>query len=299
MVDETTGYATEVKEVGFVEFTTDLINSVFDAVIAANLEQTESYLKLLKTVSSDLTTYINDTEGEVSNSELIAFINSVSGLPEKFGASETRPITDDDLSDDGTIVVEAGEENKALNTALTIASLVPAAGAAVNVVGALASGGATGGVSGIIAKSADVLSGGEKKATVAKPALLDAIAQKIASDKYSLLQEMVKLGIMRTVIESGTIETRVIFKTMERRSESTENKERVRDVDKRKSRTRGRLSDGNEMFRRARGRNKSKDRTVTVTTAKEKDSEKSGADTKVFGRVVINFRTDYQPVSTA
>jgi len=292
------GVGTELDEIGFVEFTSALITGVFDTVIAANLDQTETYLSLLSTVSKELTVYINETEGDVTNDELIAFINGMQGVPELFSGSPNVPVTPQNFAKESNVKISK-DLVPTMNAALNIAKLTPA-GAVANVLGSIVS--SPDGVSTLFAGAdAPALNPADPvtETKVSKSKLLDAMAQKISADKFSILQEMVKLGMLRTVIDSGTIETKLMFKTRHLDETSSSRKDRTRTRTNEKNKGRGKYNASNEIFSRAKGRNKNKTRALNVVTVKESDKTKNTTSTTVFGRVVINFSTDYLPVAQA
>ncbi len=283
--------ATEAGDVGFAEFTAELINSVFDAVIASDIEQIDSYLKLVKTLTKELSSYISETEGEVSNADILAYLDKVPALATAF-ADDGRALSEEDLNgeDDLNILPDAYEE---ANGMLNISAL---SDGVVDVLGAVGSKTAAG----VYAMEAGPLVERPKDpVAVSRGKLLDAIAQKISADKYSMLQEMTRLGMTRLVVENGLIETKLLFETMNKQSHRSQKSDKQSERKTNVAVQRGRLTDGNELFRRGRGRTKNKERYINVRTSKETDINKSSTTTSIFSRVVINFRTDYLPLTEA
>jgi len=82
--------ATKLNEIGFAEFTSDLISKTFDAIVDANLKQTERFIDLVKEMTKSLSAYINDTKLEISNQEVLDHLAS---LP-KFVDDTGQPILD-------------------------------------------------------------------------------------------------------------------------------------------------------------------------------------------------------------
>ena len=68
------GQASRLSEIGFAEFTSKLINDTFDAIISANIRQTQSYLELVKVVSQSLGDFINSTFKGVSEEDAAGFL---------------------------------------------------------------------------------------------------------------------------------------------------------------------------------------------------------------------------------
>ena len=72
--------ATRLDEIGFAEFTSQLIGETFDALISANIRQQETYLTMVKEASKSLSDYINQTKDDISMTELIQFVSSLPRL---------------------------------------------------------------------------------------------------------------------------------------------------------------------------------------------------------------------------
>ena len=77
--------AKNVGEIGFPEFTAKLITDTFDALITANMRQTEAYIDLVTTLAKDLTTFINDTKDDISGEMVLEFLVKI--MPEGNGTS--------------------------------------------------------------------------------------------------------------------------------------------------------------------------------------------------------------------
>lgn len=69
--------AARLDEIGFPEFTTKLITDVFDALVSANIRQTESYVELLQAVGKSLTAYINDTKDDIDGAQILQFLAAI------------------------------------------------------------------------------------------------------------------------------------------------------------------------------------------------------------------------------
>ncbi len=80
--------ATRLGEIKFPEFTSKLITDVFDALIAANIRQTEAYVELLKAVSKSLSEYINDTKDDISGDMVLQLLAKV--LPDPTSEAEPK-----------------------------------------------------------------------------------------------------------------------------------------------------------------------------------------------------------------
>lgn len=250
--------ASRLSEIGFPEFTTKLVTDVFDALVSANLRQTEAYISLLREVGKSLTTYINDTKDDIGGEELMQFLARVLPPEDASGDSETATkvtpaatLTNDDvtaLKSAVTIDEAPGNENQ-----------IPPAGAL-------------------------------DQAKYDK--ILDAVACRIAANKYDMLKEMVKLGILRLVVENGVIETRLTFTTYGSsfyQSKSTDYSRKAFDF-KAKAKT------GAFVSLWAKASASTSYSSINISTAEKINQDRSGSTVNIFGRVQINFRTDYLPL---
>jgi hypothetical protein len=127
--------------------------------------------------------------------------------------------------------------------------------------------------------------------------LYDAVAERIAANKYTLLQEMVRMGLVRLVVEHGSIETRLTFRAWEHHLD--EAKEKHRDKQKELIKAKERRGGGlvKHVFGGKRGKRKQRDSSITVNTASQLHRDVSGTSVEIFGRVLIHFKTDYQPLA--
>lgn len=239
-----------LNQIGFAEFTASLINSTFDALISANLRQMEAYSELVKTLSLTLSEYIKNTEDSITGEEILGFLERV--LPNYTG--------------DGTKV----KVGAVLNTDALILNKALA-------------------ITGDETPTPEVA----EDTAISEPLfkeLLQAVARRISADKYSFLQEMVKQGMLRLVVETGVIETKMTFSTYNTASsfsESTSYNRTQTNVNNRSSR--GFLQ---TIFS---GPSKTKVATtsIQITTAKASDRSSDGTSVNIFGGVKLNFKTDY------
>ncbi len=243
--------ATRLGEIKFPEFTAKLVTDVFDALIAANIRQTEAYVELLQAVSKSLSDYINDTKDDISGEMVLQLLARV--LPDPSSETKTKVRIGATLSS-----ADAETLNKAL--------IVPA-------------------VQESPAITATTISDQN-----ALDAILEAVATRIAADKYSLLKEMVKMGVLRLVVENGVIETRLTFNTYGSTFyESTKNSYNSSSFSARASAGTGKLT---SLWVKASA--STNFHTMHVSTAKETNRDISGSQVQIYGRVQINFKTDYQ-----
>jgi len=245
--------AARLNEIGFPEFTAKLITDTFDAIVAANMRQTEAYIDLVTQVSKTLTQFINDTKDDISGEMILQFLAKVAPDP---------------ADPAGTKVKEGGDLTT--EEAATVTSAVAIPGEAAN---------------------PTIPSGTIDKAGY--NAILDAVARRIAADKYSLLKEMVKMGVLRLVVENGIIETRLTFTTYGSTfyQKQTTNYHRDAFSFRAKART------GSFVSLWAKASASTSYSSVNINTAKETNRDISGSRVQIYGRVEINFKTDYQPMT--
>jgi hypothetical protein len=243
---------TRLNEIGFVEFTTQLINGVFDALINANIRQTEQYIALLQSAATTLADYINNTEDDISPQDILAFL-------ERVGVAPGQPV----------------EDPVALNAAL----LLPAS-------------------AGVTGNNQVTVTAGATPSTTVFQRIQEAAAKRIAANRFELLQEMVKQGVLRLIVDNGVIETRLTFTTYgkSQRSESTAERNREEST----SASGGGLGlgfgagAGGFGFGAATGGTRS---TLNISTAKAAERDVTGSRVQIYGRVKIHFKTDYAPLA--
>lgn len=245
--------ATRLSDIQFPEFTAKLITDTFDALISANLRQTESYVQLVEAVSKDLTTYINDTKDDISGAEILEFLAQL--LPLQAGdTSVTRVQTGNTLT--------AAETSK-----LTAALVVPGDPAPTVPATAL--------------QPADVTS------------IAVLVSRRLAANKYTLLKEMVKMGILRLVVTQGRILSQLTFSTSASSYYLNQSSAyNTSDFD-----LNARANSGRALSRWFNAAATTRYTTMAVRTTNETQQDVSGSSVNIFGSVEINFKTDYQPMN--
>ena len=250
--------ATHVSEIGFAEFTTDLILKVFNGLVAANLNQMEAYVQLVQDLGKSLKDYVNDTHDQIGPDQILAFLSATlpadanTGQPKQIKAGETLTQTEAD----------------ALNTSLTLPT---------------ADGGLTGDNK-VAATQALDPTGVDK--------ILEACARRIAANKYDLLREMVKQGLLRLVVTNGLIESKLTFNTYSSNyysANSSTYSRKAFDFNV-KAKTGSALS---KWFSASAAANYSQ---LTVQTANQSQFASSSTSVNIYGLVHLNFKTDFLPL---
>ncbi|MFW8600446.1 hypothetical protein ACOHYD_03070 [Desulfobacterota bacterium M19] len=263
MADGTGAAVTEaarLDEIGFPEFTCKLVTDVFDALVAANIRQTEAYVELLKAVSESLKDYINNTKDDIEGEQILQFL------------ARTLPPDNAGTTNDATKVKVGGTLSSDDADALNAALKVP--------------------VAANVANNNEVAASG----VLDKPgldAILEAVAVRLAANKYDLLKEMVKQGILRIVVESGKIETRLTFTTygssFYQKNAATYHRDAFR--------FRASARTGSFVSLWAKASASTAYTSVNVRTTKETQRDISGSRVQIFGGVTLNIKTDYLPLN--
>ncbi len=69
--------AARVGEVGFAEFTSDLVTNVFNALVDANQQQTAQYIQLVQTLSGSLADYVTRTSDAIGAEQIDDFLEAL------------------------------------------------------------------------------------------------------------------------------------------------------------------------------------------------------------------------------
>ncbi len=251
--------AARLNEIGFPEFTTKLITDTFDALVSANIRQMQSYMELLQQVSKNLTTFINDTRDDIGGEELMQFLAKALPPENANGDSDATKVKVDKTltADDAT----------KLNAAIKVDGYT--------------------GDNQITVPTGTALTDNDVKT------ITEAVANRLAANKYDLLKEMVKMGILRLVVENGKIETRLTFSTYGSTFYQKEASQYHRDsfLFQAKAKT------GSFISLWASGSTSTQFSSINISTTKETNRDISGSSVQIYGSVVINFKTDYQPLN--
>ncbi|MDY6822840.1 MAG: hypothetical protein SWH68_03460 [Thermodesulfobacteriota bacterium] len=121
--------------------------------------------------------------------------------------------------------------------------------------------------------------------------LLELVAQLISQNKYMILKEMVKQGMLRLVIENGVIETRLHFYAYSTKRNYEYLSHYRRDTTRKTSG--GGLS--GSLFGLFGGGYSSKTTRTSINVSTARSGETTNDTTRVhlYGGVKLNFKTDY------
>ncbi|MFV0374150.1 hypothetical protein [Microbacterium sp.] len=257
--DAALGYASRLDEIGFPEFTTKLVSDTFDALIAADIRQQQAFIELLRETSKTLSSYIADTKDDIGPEEVLPFLSAV--LPPADADADSPPTK---LAVGSSL---AAADVTTLNDALEVTD------------------------AGVASDNKVAESG-----NVTQPrydAILNAVAVRIAANKYTLLTEMVKQGMLRLVVDDGTIETRLNFRAYG----SDYFRANSASMSRSEFNFRAAAKSGGLVSLWVKASASTSYNSVRVSTSSTSSGSNSGVTVDIFGGVKINFHTDYLPLN--
>ena len=187
--------ASQLDNIGFPEFTANLINSVYDALLSGTLKQMEAYQDLLSSVSKTLGEFQEANYSEVTIAEAQDWL--VQNFPVTYTDSNGK---EHKVSKIGAVSVNDGMKIGKLREADLPNSLTYIEFADVNEPD----------LENLKNLLGNELAGDFTESTNYDK-LITAIRKKIAGNRYTILKEMVKLGIMRLFVKEAEVETKLTF----------------------------------------------------------------------------------------
>jgi hypothetical protein len=186
--------ASQLDNIGFPEFTANLINSVYDALLSGTLKQMEAYQELLSSVSKTLEEFQEANYSEVTIAEAQDWL--VQNFPVTYTDSngkEHKVSKIGAVSVNGVMKIGKLKEDDLPNslTYIQFGNADDLLGNLKNLLG-------------------NELAGDFTESTNYDD-LITAIRKKIAGNRYTILKEMVKLGIMRLFVKEAEVETKLTF----------------------------------------------------------------------------------------
>jgi len=252
--------ATRLGEIGFPEFTAKLAKDVFDALLAATLRQMEAYSELVAATAKTLREYVEENKHLVSGEEVWDWL--VKNLPGPAGSVAANPTPGDaTLVRVGVRLTESGDVKEI--TKIREKTGLP-----------------------------DWSPSGTDNSLTADD--VDTITAKvrviIAGNRYTLLKEMVRMGIIRLVVDYGEIETRLTFTTYgeslaQRTATSLNTRAFVATAN---------VQTGKAISKWVKVSAAANYTSVSVRTTSSIDREVSGSKVDIYARVFIRFKSDYQ-----
>ncbi|SNR47267.1 hypothetical protein [Halorubrum vacuolatum] len=244
--------ASQLEDLGFAEFTAKLISEVFDAIVSSNIRQQEAYAELLERVSLSVQEF--ETES-VTDADVREF------LAERFPGED--PGTTSFVEGHEVTAEEADRAGRLFESAAADPDLdlsIPEEGETLD---------------------EDGVENVERLAS-----------RRLARRRLNALQEMVETGVIRTVVETGRIETRLEFTTY------------GRDTSRRSSSRQRRTSAGASV--RAGGgigrvfgiSGRANASRMTASSVNRSNTAYTSAQVEIGGKVELNLRGDYVPLRT-
>jgi hypothetical protein len=252
-----------VNNLGFVPFTTGLINGVFNSIVSSSITQMRSYAELVASVSKSVNDFLDDEIGVDRSAAALAAIKKGFGVTVPAGSNPDVTLADDQFADMKATFSELKSGNKSFEETVNFAP---------------------------------------NASKIRLDKLKDFVTQKLekdAADKYEFLKTLLKLGMQKVVVDRGLIRTKLTFHVAAREQESRERKDA--EVTKEFSlnaaaglgRSRSELSEiaGAAVSVKQKS-------TLSVNIVNERSSAASNVSASIIGEVVIEFRTDSFPIAT-
>ncbi len=269
-----------IKGIPYVEFTSELIDGVFNTLIDTHTKQVQTFMELFEGVSQGLESYISNTVSDIDHEETIEFLQNIPSVAEApvVGGGASAPTMLEGVVD-GLVGPSA---NATVTVATTVANALTGELSVPNTNLPTAISGVTSPVTG---------KPNETKINV-QP-LFDAIAQRIAANRFGVLENMMQMGMMRLVVDSGELETSIKIKTFERHKDVVTDKTKDKDRLKTKAKTRTKSGKKFRMFGKSRTKNKVVRRKMHISKHSELHKDVSGSSVGIAARVKLNFSTDH------
>ena len=250
--------ATRLGEIGFPEFTAKLVKDVFDALLAATLRQMEAYSELVAGTAKTLQEYVDENKNLVSGEEVWDWL--VKNLPGPAESAAANPTPEDATLVRVGVTLNGSEKNKVRQK-----TGLPATGE-----GAW--------------NPTDALTENDVKNVIEK------VREIIAGNRYTLLKEMVKMGIIRLVVDYGEIETKLTFSTYGQsealRTASTYSTKAFNAT--------ASVQTGKAINKWVQVSASANYSSMSVRTTSSIDRDVSGSKVDIYARVFIRFKSDYQ-----
>jgi hypothetical protein len=250
--------ATRLNEIGFPEFTAKLVKDVFDALLAATLRQMEAYSELVAATAKTLQDYVAENKELVSGEEVWEWL--VKNLPGP-AASVTDPKPEDATLVHVGVRLTEDETTKEITKIRDKTGLKPTEWR---------------GPSG----SDGTLTQDDVDTITAK------VREIIAGNRYTLLKEMVRMGIIRLVVDYGEIETKLTFTTY---GES----QQLKAASAYQSRAFSISGGVSASLKVVQASVAASYTSVSVRTTSSIDRDVSGSKVDIYARVFIRFKSDY------
>ena len=257
--------ATRLGEIGFPEFTAKLLKDVFDALLAATLRQMEAYSELVAATAKTLQEYVAENKQLVSGEEVWDWL--VKNLPGPAASVAANP-----TPQDATLVrvdVKLTEDQNTKEITKIREKL------------------------GWTTQNWDPQIDNNKQYQLQDADITNItgrVREIIAGNRYTLLKEMVRMGIIRLVVDYGEIETRLTFTTygesLAQRTATSLNTSAFAAT--------ANVQTGKAISKWVEVSAAANYSSVSVRTTSSIDRDVSGSKVDIYARVFIRFKSDYQ-----
>ena len=170
--------AENLDNIEFAEFSNQLIDDVYSTIVDSQVEQTEAFIDLVRQTSRPQSEYIIETRDQISAEEIASFIISVVPNFNPAALDLTAEVAN----------IPSGDLERYI--------------AATNV--------AVDGIDNPLDADGD---GMPDTNAVTLQNINLAAANRLASNRFRILTEMLRTGLVRLVVRDGEIETRLNFST--------------------------------------------------------------------------------------
>jgi hypothetical protein len=256
----------------FVEFTSSLINGVFETLVESQITQMRAFMEIFQAISAGMASYINATADDVDDAATLDFLQNLPAVANAPSTGGTQGQTAVNDVGTGLASLSGGTAGAVVSIAKGVLDVIRTRVDVPGITNALPPAATTDPVS------------------VPVDHLKRAIAQRIAANRYGALENMMRMGLMRIVVDNGLLEARLTFNTFENHTDEQESRDRHKD------RTRTRTLPGGPIGRMLGRNQRSVSRVVNVKQVKELHRDTSGTSVKFYSRVLLNFKTDYMPL---
>jgi len=288
------GAAIRLKDIPFVEFTTDLVTQVFDSLVQSHILQMQEYANFVNTLSEGLSEYINNTIDNVSFQDVSSFISSYSlPVPPNFDIEKALAALKSPTSSKIDITNSNPNDNSPADNKQWWGGLINALGPVVSkLVDKIKDPDLVSNLGAIDKFNDDV-----KDISLAVQANMptykeihSSIAALIASNKYALLQNMVNQGMMQLRVSRGKIETRLSFNTFTYANSSQYSSTNVNDKQKVAN---NKFSGGGliGLLSGKKGFQRDVSKVITVSHDSSSSNSSSGTNISIFGGLTLEFET--------
>ncbi len=268
--------ATKLGEVDFPEFTAALITSTFDALLKAHIHQMKTYADILEDIAMTLADYVKAYRNTVSDEEIDEWFEN-HGLPIIKKNSDTSGLSHGDVQ---AIVSTLLKDNEEIHTdpPFTLSQNQNNQTTPNNQKYTL--------------KSNDDTNTDPPK--IGGNTLRERVAEIILARRQNLLRELVRMGLVRLVVDFGEIETRILFSvygtsTRSRSTYESETQSREWGLEGEASYKGGKFSASISGYY--------KGKKIKARTSSSYDRDTTGSRIDIFGRVYIRFKSDYAPLN--